>query len=191
MKNGEKEKPKPLVEKVADANPCRRRRRQDHREEADRHRHSAAAATETGRKAGREKARSAEAGGRGQAEGRAEADREEARSAQDRSDRRGDEEGREEAAAEAAGQGCTAAAAEAEGTDLRPARSRRCSTSATDPAGRHRRHAQFQRGARATQGKAAAIPRPGARCSRTGRRCWKKPYGGIESQKPKPRFEIR
>ena len=77
MKTGKKENPKPLVEKVAEAKPRRRCRRQDHREAAGGDRDRAAAAAEGRGEAGREEARSAE-GRRGQAEGRAEAGREEA-----------------------------------------------------------------------------------------------------------------
>ena len=94
MKTGEKDKPKPLVEKVADAKPAEDAVGKITEKKRVVTALAAGAAAEAGGKAGREEARAAEAGRREQAEGRAEADREEARSAQDRSDRGGAENGR-------------------------------------------------------------------------------------------------
>ena len=102
----------------------------------------------------------------------------------------------QEAAAEAAGQGRDAAAtAEAEGgahlrsvEDRGPARQAR-----SDPPGRDRRHAEFQRRRSAPcKGKAADNSATwGAMFQSQVERCWKKPFGGIESQNPEAAFEIK
>ena len=94
IKTGKKDKPKPLVEKVADAKPVEDAVGKITEKKSDRDRLGAGAAAEAGGKAGREEARAAEAGRREQAQGRTEADREEAGSAQGRSDRGSPENGR-------------------------------------------------------------------------------------------------
>ena len=105
IKTGKKDKPKPLVEKVAEAKPVEDAVGKITEKKEIVTDLGAGAAAEAGGKAGREKARSAEAGRREQAEGRAEADREEARSAQGRSDRGSLEKEEQEAGAEAGSQG--------------------------------------------------------------------------------------
>jgi colicin import membrane protein len=88
IKTGEKDKPKPLVEKIADARPV-----EDAvgkiTEKKEIVTASAPEPPQAGGKTGREKARSAKTGCRGQAQGRTETDREEAGSAEGRSDRGG------------------------------------------------------------------------------------------------------
>ena len=122
--------------------------------------------------------------------------REEAGAAQGRSDRGSPEEGREEAAAEAASPGRQAAGAGASrsGTHLRSRSKIAALLDKRDPSRQAVTGDTLNSNAALglAKGKAADNSATwGAMFKQQVERCWKKPYGGIEQQKPEAAFAIR
>ncbi len=194
MKSGKKENPKPLVEKVAEAKPVE--------DAVGKITEKAPVVTDTApppppkveEKPVEKETRSAQAGRRSQAEGRAETDREKAGSAQGRSDRGSPEEGREEAAAEAASPGRDAPPPQKPKERTFDQSKIAALLDKRDPSRQAVAGETLNSNAALglSKGKAADNSATwGSMFQSQVERCWKKPYGGIESQNPEAAFTIR
>ena len=128
-------------------------------------------------------------------EGRAEAGREEARAGEARSDRGSDQEGREEAAAEAGAACGQAARAQRRIVERHFDQSQIAALlDKRDPSRQAVANDTLNSNAALGLAKGTAADNSatwGAMFQRQVERCWKKPYGGIESQKPEVAFAIR